>query len=72
MKISQAAALADVEIATRARQLADADADLAAIQQAAAIRAAADAGVRAVLIAERARISIRRVYQILGIESQDQ
>ena len=66
MKISPAAALADVEITTSARQLADSDAELAVRRQADAIRAAAAAGVRAVLIAQRARISVRRVYQIIG------
>jgi len=65
MKISPAAALADVEYATRARQLAEQDTAATVARQAAAIRAAMAAGAAVDKVAARAGMSRRRVYQIV-------
>lgn len=64
MKLSPAAALADVEYATAARQLAQADADEAIERQAQAIRAALAADAKVDDVAARAKMSRRRIYQI--------
>lgn len=62
--ITAAAALRDVEITSRVRRLAEADAQQAQAEQAAAIRAALDAGATVAEVAERANLSVERVYQI--------
>lgn len=64
VELSPAAALRDVERATRARQRADADATESQEQQATAIRAALAAGAAVADIATITGLSAARIYQI--------
>lgn len=62
--ITAAAALRDVEITSRSRRLADVDARQAQADQADAILAALNAGATVAEVAQRAGLSIERIYQI--------